>query len=165
MTRFDYQVAIVDEVKRVQALLEHQGYPHCDIMVTFGLRSKTTAGQAGWLPNNKHEILINLRMAKLNWPYYLYRTPGHEVCHIYAVAKYGLKANGHGEYWKRTMQDAGLTPTQYHNYELPTTRKYKYVCKCAKDNVVMLSHVRHHRIQRGEFNYFCSKCKAILTKG
>ncbi len=166
MTNYEYQDQIIAEIKRVQSVLEKRGYSHCDIHVMFDIKSSRLAGEARWDPNGVCVVRINLGMAKLNWPGFLSRTPGHEVCHIYAHQQWGCDGTGHGRGWKHTMQDAGFEPSRYHSYDtsaIPVKSKkatYAYSCGC---QIYHLSAIRHNRIQRG-IEYSCQKCGGTLTR-
>ncbi len=167
MTNYEYQIAILAEIDRVQKELEGQGYPHCSIVVQFDLKSIRTAGTALWDCDGNHVIRINLAMAKANWKSFLPRTPGHEVCHIYSCECWGQKdGRGHGIGWKQTMRDAGLDPVRCHSYDtssLGIRQKrgaYSYRCAC-KEHIV--STIIHNRIQKG-ISYSCNKCKQVLVR-
>ena len=60
----------------------------------------------------------------------------HEYAHLLAVARYGVKAAGHGEPWRQAMRDLGQEPKVRHNYPVERNiprQRVTYLCvKCGR---------------------------------
>ena len=80
--------------------------------VEFTLRGRT-AGKA-WL--GKNIIQFNPTLLRENPEAFIKRTPGHEVVHFAAYAKYGGRIKAHGHEWKNMMSMVGLDNKRCHSY-------------------------------------------------
>lgn len=65
--------------------------------------------------------------------YRLRATVIHEYAHLLAVARYGLRAGGHGAEWGQAMRELGADPVIRHCYVVQRNAKHqKVVYKCLK---------------------------------
>lgn len=66
----------------------------------------------------------------------LCRTLKHEYAHLLAVAKFGLRARGHGKGWRWAMEALGERPEVYHQYEVKrNVAKQEVVYCCSRCGV------------------------------
>ena len=92
-------------------------------------------------------------------------TVPHEVAHYVSDVIYGLKnIKPHGREWKQIMfafnADAAVTA----NYDLsgiPTKKLSTFVYQCACGDR-QLSSIRHNKIIKRRYQYFCKTCKQTL---
>jgi SprT protein len=83
--------------------------------ILFSIKGRT-AGRA-WIGRNTIEF--NPTLIRLNPNEFLERTPGHEVAHLAAHAKYPSRAiKAHGAEWRNVMWGFGLPAERCHNYEM-----------------------------------------------
>ena len=92
-------------------------------------------------------------------------TVPHEVAHYVSDIIYGLKnIKPHGEEWKAIMQDFGANPAVTADYDLTGIPQKKlssftYRCSCREHQ---LSSIRHNKINKKRFKYYCNYCKKLL---
>jgi SprT protein len=90
----------------------------------------------------------------------------HEVAHYVTDIIYGLKnIKPHGREWKAVMQAFGANAAVTANYDLsgiPLKKQslYTYQCRC-RDH--QLSAIRHNKIKRQRYRYYCNLCKQTLN--
>ena len=63
-------------------------------------------------------------------------TLAHEYAHLLAVARFGVRAAGHGEPWRQAMRELGQEPKVRHNYPVERNvprQRVTYTClKCGR---------------------------------
>ena len=139
-------------------------FPRCAIDFTI---KGTTAGRAFWMSN---EIKFNNELMVQNEKAFFARTIPHEVAHIVAQHRAGLHAKkvGHGQLWRDTMRDLGVSDiSRCHNYDVSSVktgkRIYKFSCGCTIHNV---GGKTNNRINAGA-QYSCKMCgnplKAVVA--
>jgi len=120
---------------------------------------------AGICHNGPEGIDLNKELLKTEREKFINHTPGHEAVHW---CEYKLFGNSnHGKRWKSMMSLVGLEPKRYHSYDTSKViakfpKKHKYHCQC---RTIMLTSIRHNRIQRNQRTYWCGSCKGILKEG
>jgi len=82
--------------------------------IVFSIKG-TTAGRA-WIGRNVIEF--NPILLRDNVEDFLHRTPGHEVGHLAAHARFGDDIKAHGHEWQKVMWMLGLPATRCHNYDM-----------------------------------------------
>lgn len=86
----------------------------------------------------------------------------HEMCHIIAAHKYGVRIKPHGKEWKLCMVNAGYAPTRCHSVDrtgLAKTRKtMKTQCGCRTH---MVTPNMYRKISAGQ-SRICRICKGRL---
>jgi len=89
----------------------------------------------------------------------------HEVAHYVTDIIYGLKnIKPHGKEWKAVMQafdaDASVT-ADYDLSGIPLKKQslFTYRCDCREHQ---LSSIRHNKIKKRRFRYYCTHCKQVL---
>ena len=89
----------------------------------------------------------------------------HEVAHYVTDIIYGLKnIKPHGNEWKAVMRAFDADASVTANYDLsgiPLRKQslYTYQCTCREHQ---LSTIRHNKISRRRFQYYCKSCKQPL---
>lgn len=90
----------------------------------------------------------------------------HEVAHYVTDIIYGLKnIKPHGKEWKEVMQafaaDASVT-ADYDLSGIPLKKQslFTYRCDCREHQ---LSSIRHNKIKKRRYRYYCSYCKQVLS--
>lgn len=89
----------------------------------------------------------------------------HEVAHYITDRLYGLKnIKPHGKEWKAVMHAFNADPSVTANYDLAgiplkTQSLFSYQCSC-RDH--QLSTVRHNKITKRHYRYYCKYCKQSL---
>lgn len=128
-----------------------------------------SAGQVQFTRRPRHirpvAIRFNLAIARHNADTYIHSTVAHEIAHAVAVLRHGRRGLGHGRPWQHIMADFGQPAERCHQYDLSSVavrrqRRFSYRCDCDADQ--QLTTVRHNRQQRGERQYYCRRCHALL---
>ena len=89
----------------------------------------------------------------------------YEVAHYISDIIYGLKnIKPHGKEWKAIMQAFGANAAVTANYDLsgiPLKKQslHTYQCRCREHQ---LSAIRHNKIKKRHYQYYCNLCKQIL---
>ena len=89
----------------------------------------------------------------------------HEVAHYISDILYGLKnIKPHGKEWKAIMQAFGANAAVTADYDLsgiPLKKQslHTYQCHC-RDH--QLSAIRHNKIKKRHYRYYCNFCKQAL---
>ena len=92
-------------------------------------------------------------------------TVPHEVAHFISDIIYGLNnIKPHGEEWKAIMLDFDADAAVTANYDLSGIPQKKlslftYHCSCREHQ---LSSIRHNKINKKRFKYYCNYCKKLL---
>ncbi|MBL4712339.1 MAG: SprT-like domain-containing protein [Gammaproteobacteria bacterium] len=92
-------------------------------------------------------------------------TVPHEVAHYVSDMLYGLKnIKPHGKEWQAVMQAFGVKANVTSNYDLtgvPLKQMslFTYQCNCREHQ---LTSIRHNKINKKYFRYFCKSCKQPL---
>lgn len=133
-------------------------YPDVEIPpITSNNRLKLCGGRVLFTRKNKqievNKIELNTKL--LNTAERLKSTLMHELAHVAELALFGN--GGHGRTWQRCMNDLGLTPNKYHDYDLSILNGYhKAYCDCKTRTV---STRKKNRMLRGEITLRCNSCK------
>lgn len=137
-------------------------YPNYNIpmpSVVFSERMTSAGGRCSWNPSENHYTLkFSLDIMRRNdITEFMERTVPHEVAHIVQHSVY--KDMNHGstfDYVMRTVfHRTAKQSSRCHSYDTVKKEKmlkgkgfYRYVCPTCK-NIVMLTEIRHWRVQRG----------------
>jgi len=158
--RVDHFVALGNEALGI----DMEG-PH----VKFDKRG--TCGGTAWYA--MMELNFNAGLMVDNWDEFINQVIPHEVAHLLKDHKYGHGRghnSAHGINWQRVMRALGVNPDRTHSMDVSKVakpkKKYIYVCTGGKKEVV-LSSVRHNKMQRGTANYThkgCSSHKVAVAK-
>lgn len=124
----------------------------------------TSAGRASKRRGGRYLLQFNREAILKHWDDMVNDTIPHEIAHIigYAKPEYGIKR--HNKRWKYVCIMLGGTGKRCHDKCLSpgrTIRKHSY--DVPDYGVVMLSTIRHNRLQRGEMEYHV-KCKQSGNK-
>ncbi len=117
------------------------------------------------------KVRYNLDYVEGNLAKYLDTTVPHELCHLYALRKYGEDV-AHGQRWKRLMRSIGVSPNRcadYDSSEVVPARKitrYVYILSCGCDYEVTK---KIHEVSQSAFNipgygYLCKKHRVEFRK-
>ena len=91
-------------------------------------RYSVTAGMAHY-----KDGMITLSVIVLKDPAHVRETVLHEYAHLLAFDRHGRKGSGHGQHWRKAMQDLGLEPKVHHHYEVVRNQSRQVVVyKCKK---------------------------------
>ena len=147
---------IVEKLGELKLLVrEKYGY-NVSFHVQMNGRLTSTAGRAhlatGLLEFSK-------KLYAENQEEFLADTVPHEFAHLAAFVVYG--DTGHGEGWKRVMQELGCVANRCHSYQVTkkSSKTYKYECSC---QVHEFSPQRHAWAVKGK-QYKCVKCGSHLN--
>ena len=105
----------------------------------------------------------------------LKQTVPHEIAHyltdeIYGSGKLSSMVAGrvrpHGREWQSIMHSLGADASRTCSFDmsgLPVRKQnyYLYRCACSEHQ---LGSRRHNRVRRQQANYYCKKCRGLLTK-
>jgi len=133
--------------------------------ILFDLRGRA-AGQARLALRGPCIIRFNPVLLRANRASFLADTVPHEVAHLAAFARYGLRIRPHGPEWQAIMRYFGVKPERCHRYDLSATsgrtlREFDYHCDCREHR---LSSIRHNRVLAGG-TYVCRHCATPLRPG
>jgi SprT protein len=149
----------------LQAAAQRLGVKTPDPQIRFDLRGRV-AGQVRFGSRGPWVIRYNPVLMQANAEDFLSTTVPHEVAHLVAYAKYGLRIRPHGPEWRSVMHFYGVVPERCHRYDLSDVsgralRQFDYHCSCRDHR---LSSIRHHRVQAGRA-YICRRCATPLRPG
>jgi len=158
------QNAVIDETKRYIQLAEKVFGIKCrPINITFDLRGRASGMYR--ISRWKKEIRFNpFIFAKYYADNYANTIP-HEVAHYVSDLIYGLRnIKPHGPEWQSIMHAFDADASVTSNYDLtgiPIKKQklFNYLCDCREHRITT---VRHNRIQRQRYKYYCKYCKQIL---
>lgn len=101
-------------------------------------RFRTTAGRA-----NYREWVIQLSPLVLDTEEKLLDTLIHEYAHLLTIARFGVRARGHGPEWKACMRELGVAPQVKHTYDCQrNSRRQEVTYKCSKCGIDIKRHKR-----------------------
>ena len=95
---------------------------------------------------------------------FIAETVPHEVAHVVAFAKHGVRIRPHGAEWQGIMRYFGVAPTRCHGYDVSrlrtrALRRFLYRCNCGTHEI---SSIRHNRIRTRGVVYLCRRCRQPL---
>lgn len=143
-----------------------------DIEINFNLRGRSAgmyrvSRQKGWhFVKLKREIRYNSFIFSKYFDDNFSTTIPHEVAHYISDILYGLKnIKPHGNEWKTIMQAFGANAAVTADYDLsgiPLKKQslYSYHCQCREHQ---LSAIRHNKIKKRRYKYYCKNCKQALN--
>lgn len=114
---------------------------------------------------HKREIRYNTFIFSKFYDDNVNTTVPHEVAHYVSDIMYGLRnIKPHGKEWQTIMQAFGVEARVTANYDLagvPLKKLslYTYQCHCREHQ---LTSIRHNKINKKRFRYFCNTCKQPL---
>ncbi|ACS84359.1 SprT family zinc-dependent metalloprotease [Musicola paradisiaca] len=117
-----------------------------------------TAGSA-WLKN--WEIRINPVLLQENQQTFIDEVVPHELAHLLVYARFGQTAP-HGREWRWMMENVLQVPARRtHRFETASVqgKTFPYRCACRLHDLTLR---RHNRVVRGEAEYRCRHCGALL---
>jgi SprT protein len=135
--------------------------------IVFNLKGRTSGMYrvSRHLGRYKREIRYNPYIFSKYYEDSLYGTVPHEVAHYICDIIYGLNnIKPHGCEWKAIMQDFNADAAVTANYDLTGIPQkkislYTYQCSCREHQ---LSSIRHNKINKKRFQYYCNYCKKLL---
>jgi SprT protein len=140
------------------------------IEVRFDLQGRA-AGQAGMQGTHCY-MRFNIDMMRNDgWDHLFNDTVPHELAHI--VCFVNKSDRGHGPQWRATCQRLGGSGERCHKEQVVYANGKTFYYTSSTGAVVVLSQVRHRKIQRGsvytfrdkgEVNKFCSYSTTAPTK-
>ena len=147
------ELRCMERIEECYQLAEkHYGKKLLRPKVTFSDRLTKTAGKA--IRKNGvvgGEIRLSRPILNLQHEEFIKETPGHEAAHLIATAIYGIKARGHGTYWREVMelikQPANVTH-EFKTVKTKVTREFLY------KNGRTLTIIRHNKLQRGKVDWY-----------
>jgi SprT protein len=130
-------------------------------------------GRAAGMYRVKKKLLLTKREIRYN-PFIfskyfednLENTVPHEVAHYACDALYGMNnIKPHGTEWKQVMQALDADPKVTASYDLTDMplrkmKTFSYRCSCGEQR---LSSIRHNRVMKHNYQYYCKACRQILT--
>ncbi|MBV4414370.1 SprT family zinc-dependent metalloprotease [Enterobacteriaceae bacterium YMB-R22] len=125
--------------------------------ITFDQRG-CAAGTA-WPHNN--EIRLNPILLMENQQAFIDEVVPHELAHLLVWQHFGRVAP-HGKEWKWMMETVlGVPARRTHRFAMDSLARktFPYRCKCQDHQLTVR---RHNRVQRGEAEYHCIHCGALL---
>ncbi|WP_299797648.1 SprT family zinc-dependent metalloprotease [uncultured Shewanella sp.] len=127
--------------------------------ISFTLRGRS----AGTAHLQLNKLRFNPVLLAENSDIFLSEVIPHEICHLLAYHLYG-KVKPHGKEWQSLMINLfAVQPNTTHSLDTRSVdgKRFDYLCGCGP---VKLSIRRHNKIQRGETQYRCRRCKRELTR-
>lgn len=118
---------------------------------------------AGSVHLQKNLIKLNRKLFIQNFDDFLRQVVPHEVAHIICYQQFG-RVKPHGVEWQSLMRslfqlDAHVT----HKFDVSAVGMQDFAYQCECNSLIMLSVVRHNKVNRGTQQYRCQKCKTVLT--
>jgi SprT protein len=141
------------------------GIPVPPAAIRFDLRGRA-AGQARLALGKPSLLRYNPALLRSNPDDFLAATVPHEVAHVIACARHGVRIRPHGQEWKAVMDFFGAEPKRCHDYDVAglqtrQLREIDYHCDCRNH---LLTSIRHRRALAGRI-YLCRQCGAPLRRG
>lgn len=152
-------VTVVDGA--ISLLADHAGDGYAStVRIVWNKRMRSTAGRA----------FMNLAKVELN-PRLLYlgddplshvrQTLLHELAHLLAYHRYGIKISAHGAEWKQACADLGIPgESATHSLPLPSRkqrRKWRYTCPACLEVI--------ERVKRMRADSACYTCCKNYNRG
>ena len=141
------------------------------VEISFNLKGRSAgmyrvSRQSVWhMGQMKREIRYNSFIFSKHYDDNFNTTIPHEVAHYITDLLYGLKnIKPHGKEWKAIMQAFGANAAVTASYDLsgiPLKKQslHTYQCRCREHQ---LSAIRHNKIKKRHYQYYCNLCKQIL---
>ncbi|OAT34803.1 SprT family protein [Proteus myxofaciens ATCC 19692] len=108
------------------------------------------------------EIRINPTLLIENKQNFIDEVIPHELAHLLVNKHFGRVAP-HGKEWKWMMETVlQVSAKRTHHFDISNVcaKTFSYACLC--EEIHQLTIRRHNKIQRGETQYRCRHCQAIL---
>lgn len=108
------------------------------------------------------EIRINPTLLIENKQNFIEEVIPHELAHLLVSRHFGRVAP-HGKEWKWMMETVlEVSAKRTHHFDITSvkTKTFNYRCQCKERHLLTLR--RHNKVQRGETQYRCRQCQAIL---
>ena len=116
-----------------------------NLQVYFDLRGRT-AGQAV-RHNGRHWIRFNTDMMQNeSWDHIINNTVPHELAHVICVWKNWDRA--HGRMWRQVCRNLGGDAERCHSEPVKYAKGKTYIYNTSTGKTVMLSEIRHKKIQQ-----------------
>lgn len=152
------QVQILAKVECDYQLAErHFNRAFARPVVQFTLRGKS----AGTAHLQTNRLRFNPVLLAENPQVFLNEVVPHEISHLLCYQLFG-RVKPHGKEWQSIMTTAfKVVPKTTHqlNVQSVSGRQFDYFCGCGNTS---LSIRRHNRVQRGQTQYRCRRCKQTL---
>jgi len=141
------------------------------VEITFDLKGRCAGmyrikkGKGRIFPRPQREIRYNTFIFAKYYSDNCQTTIPHEVAHYVTDMIYGLRnIKPHGKEWKAVMHAFDADPSVTANYDLsgiPLRKQslFTYQCDCRQHQ---LSAIRHNKITKHRYQYFCNSCKQPL---
>lgn len=158
---------VAEKLRECRHAMDNNYFDVPDYEIRYDLGGRT-AGQAGCSIDRStgdyydHFIRINPVLLIENTEEMINDTVVHEFCHV-IQHKHFPNSRSHGHEWQRLMRMCGVEPTRTHKMDVTNAvrqtgkikRKFQYGCACRTD--IIVSSVRHNKMQRGA-TYTCRMC-------
>lgn len=108
------------------------------------------------------EIRLNPTLLIENKQNFIEEVIPHELAHLLVSRHFGRVAP-HGKEWKWMMETVlQVSAKRTHHFDISnvTAKTFSYACRCQEIHQLTLR--RHNKVQRGETQYRCRHCQAIL---
>ncbi|GGP92076.1 SprT family zinc-dependent metalloprotease [Shewanella ulleungensis] len=128
-------------------------------VVQFSLRGKS----AGTAHLQTNRLRFNPVLLTENPHVFLSEVVPHEISHLLCYQLFG-RVKPHGKEWQSIMTATFKVPpktTHQLNVQSVSGQQFDYFCGCGNTT---LSIRRHNRVQRGQTQYRCRRCKQTLQR-
>lgn len=143
--------------EKLQLANQRLGTHYTEPVISYRQRG-TSAGTA-WL--REWEIRINPVLLLENGQAFIDEVIPHELAHLLVYQRFG-KTAPHGAQWQWIMsQILDVAPHRTHRFSTHSVsgKTFSYRCDCQTHQLTLR---RHNRVARGESEYRCRQCGALL---
>ena len=162
------QQRVIDQTHHyIEQAAERYNIKSKPLDIVFNLKGRTSGMYrvSHRLGRHSREIRYNSYIFSKYYEDSLNSTVPHEVAHYVSDLIYGLNnIKPHGNEWKAIMLDFNADAAVTANYDLTGIPQkkfslYTYQCSCREHQ---LSSIRHNKINKKRFRYYCNYCKKLL---
>jgi SprT protein len=153
---------MAETIAKVQTRFPNKTIP------TPQLKFRQMGHRAGVCSPRQSLVVINPDYFKNHYDDMLNDTVPHEVCHFISVFLYDTLGSGHGHYWKKVMEWAGIPYAERcHSYSTEgvkvrnSHKDYKYSCRCSNLDHWMTPRAHDNICHGGK--YRCKQCRGYLV--
>lgn len=168
----EQQQLVIEETRAyIKQAADLFGFKDKEVEVCFNLKGRSAGmyrvryGKGLIFSRQQREIRYNPYIFSKYFEDNYATTIPHEVAHYVTDLIYGLKnIRPHGKEWKAVMYAFGADASVTADYDLsgiPLKKLsvFTYRCDCREHK---LSSIRHNKIKKRHYKYYCNNCKQIL---